>query len=296
VPLPFLEPFLLPFYFLLFTYRPEVPMPELPEVETVVRQLRSAGLVGCRVRAIAVHTPRCLRCQSVPIESLRGRTVRDITRRGKFIRLDFSGRVTVLVHLRMTGVLSVDPAAPPGKHDHIDLSLSGRRLLRFSDVRKFGGWWLLRQTEADTAPPLSALGPEPLEISRPAFRALLSSRRQAVKALLLDQRRLAGMGNIYCDESLFAAKIHPATLASRISPAKADALWRHMRRILRLAILHRGSSVSDFVDIDGRGGRFQHRHKVYGYGGAPCPCCKTNLVRTRVAGRGTVFCPKCQKK
>ena len=271
-------------------------MPELPEVETVVRQLRRSRLVGARVLGLDLHTPRCLRCQSVPFATLIGRSISRISRRGKFIRLDFSGRLTVLVHLRMTGVLSVNPAAQRGKHDHIDLRLSGRRLLRFSDVRKFGGWWLLHKSEADTAPPLSALGPEPLEISRPAFRSLLAARRQAVKALLLDQRRLAGMGNIYCDESLFAARIHPATLASRLTPAQADALWRHMRRILRLAILHRGSSVSDFLDIDGRGGRFQHRHKVYGLSGSPCPRCRTPFLHTRVAGRGTTFCPKCQKK
>ncbi|NIA22154.1 MAG: hypothetical protein GWP05_09380 [Anaerolineaceae bacterium] len=163
-------------------------------------------------------------------------------------------------------------------------------------MRKFGRWWLLPAGQADRLPPLVHLGPEPLEISREQFRRLLSGRRQQIKALLLDQRRLAGMGNIYCDESLFAARIHPQTISCRIPPPKADALWRHMRRILRAAIRRQGSTISDFVRPDGRSGTYQDRFKVYGCSGTPCPRCGTTLKRIIAAGRGTTLCPLCQRR
>jgi len=280
-------------------------MPELPEVETVVRQLRRS-LVGQRVRSIILHTPSTIRCRHFPARRLIGCTIRAVRRRGKFIRLDLAAPsrspqgtgVTVLVHLRMTGSLRIHAGRPPReRHDHIDLVLDGRpepACLRFSDIRKFGGWWLLPGDVADAAAPLAALGPEPLEISRDDFRRLLAGHKQRVKTLLLDQRRLAGMGNIYTDEALFAAGIHPEARACDVPAAKVDALWRAMRRILRAAIRHCGSSTSDFVGADGRRGRYQEHHQVYGRADQPCRRCGARLKYLRVAGRGTTFCPRCQ--
>lgn len=278
-------------------------MPELPEVETVVRQLRP-GLIGRTVRSITLHTPTLMRCQAVPTARLVGSVIRDLRRRGKFIRCDLTGpggrdssRLTILVHLRMTGRLTLFNRPPRReRHDHIDLLLDRGRVLRFRDMRKFGGWWLLTGDQADREPPLSELGPEPLEISRQAFRRLLAERRQAVKALMLNQRRLAGMGNIYCDESLFAAGIHPEARACDLSLAKADALWRHMRRILRSAIRRQGSTISDFTRPDGQGGRYQDRFQVYGRSGEACVRCGTALTRLVVAGRGTTVCRACQTR
>ena len=273
----------------------------MPEVETVVRQIRP-DLLGRRVADIVLHNPKLIRCRAMPPEALIGLTVRDVRRRGKFIRLDLAPgpkaapTVTVLIHLRMTGRLTVLCGTPPrDRHDHIDLTFKERCLLRFRDMRQFGGWWLLPAGTADSVPPLSELGPEPLEISRVEFRGLLAGRRQRIKALLLDQRRLAGMGNIYCDEALFAARIHPATLAARIPAAKADALWRHMRRILRRSISQQGTTVENFLRPDGRPGGFQYELKIYGRGGEACTRCRAKLQRLIVAGRGTTVCPRCQK-
>jgi formamidopyrimidine-DNA glycosylase len=270
-------------------------MPELPEVETVVRQLRPQ-LLGARIAGVTVQTPKLIRCQSVPMENLAGATITEIDRRGKFIRCRLSNQLTLLVHLRMTGRLTVFPDNQVSdRHDHIDLRLKDRRVLRFRDVRKFGGWWVMTTAEADREPPISQLGPEPLEVSRDEFRGILRGRRQRIKALLLDQTRLAGMGNIYCDEALFASGIHPAALACRLSPARVDRLWQQMRRILRLAIRHQGSTVSDYQTPDGQRGRYQERHRVYGRAGEPCFTCHRPLRRAIVAGRGTTFCPRCQK-
>jgi formamidopyrimidine-DNA glycosylase len=295
-------------------------MPELPEVETVVRQLRPR-LVGSRVRGGVVHAPGLIRCQAAPPGALVGAVIRGVRRRGKFIRLDLSagrraalrrtarraaaadatktgadGDLAVLVHLRMTGRLTVVRGRPPrDRHDHIDLLLSGNRVLRFRDVRKLGGWWIMPAEMADAAAPLADLGPEPLEIPCIDFRRLLAGRRQRIKALLLDQRRLAGMGNIYCDESLFASGIHPAARAGELSARQANRLWSQMRRILRAAIERRGSTISDFRRPDGSRGGYQDHFRVYGRADLPCPRCRATLRRTIVAGRGTTFCPRCQR-
>ena len=274
-------------------------MPELPEVETVVRQI-APGLLGRRIEALHLHTPKLIRCQTVPTEALLGARFTAVTRRGKFIRCDLEPRdraapsLTILVHLKMTGRLTVLAGRPPrDRHDHIDLVLD-RGLLRFRDVRKFGGWWLVPTADLLRLTPLGDLGPEPLAIARTAFRRLLAESGQRIKALLLDQTRLAGMGNIYCDESLFAARIHPTTRAADIPSVKADALWRHLRRILRLAIRRQGSTISSFVTPEGRSGGYQKEFQVYGRDGQPCPACGRTLQRLIVAGRGTTACPRCQ--
>jgi formamidopyrimidine-DNA glycosylase len=167
-------------------------------------------------------------------------------------------------------------------------------LVRFSDVRRFGGWTLLRAAEADRVAPLGSLGAEPLEIGRAAFGRLLTRRRQ-IKALLLDQSVLAGLGNIYADEVLWAARVHPLRAAASLSARTVGRLWGAMRRVLREAVRLGGTSVSDFVGSDGRPGRYQGQLQAYGRAGRPCPRCGATLRRQVAAQRGTTFCPRCQR-
>lgn len=270
-------------------------MPELPEVETIVRQL-SPDLTGAVVDRLELYSPHVMRRMTMPTRALRRQTILRVARRGKFVRLRLSGHLELLIHLRMTGNLRlVGPDAKADKHDHADLVLADGRRLRFRDVRKFGGFMLLDDRQSDHEPPLSELGPEPLEISLDDFRRLLASTNRAVKALLLDQRRLAGMGNIYCDEALFIAAIHPATPAQAISPQKGEKLWQAMRQVLTEAIEHKGSSVDSYRTPEGKSGNYQNLHLAYGRAGRPCPKCGTLLQKLNIAGRGTTICPKCQR-
>lgn len=270
-------------------------MPELPEVETIVRQL-SPDLTGAVVDRLELHSPHVMRRQTMPARALRRQTILQVSRRGKFVRIRLSGHLELLVHLRMSGNLRlVGHDAKADKHDHADLVLADGRRLRFRDVRKFGGFMLLDDRQSDHEPPLSELGPEPLEISLDDFRRLLASTSRAIKALLLDQRRLAGMGNIYCDEALFIAAIHPATPARAISPEKGEKLWQAMRQVLTQAIEHKGSSVDSYRTPEGKSGNYQNLHLAYGRAGRPCPHCGTLLQKFNIAGRGTTLCPKCQR-
>jgi len=194
----------------------------------------------------------------------------------------------------MTGRVTCEPASRKRRpHTHAVFVLdSGAGELRYSDLRQFGRMQVGREWPAD----LSALGPDPLEISRDDFVAAVRARRARVKALLLDQHFLRGVGNIYADEALFRAGLHPAALGRRISRARAAALHRALREVLEEAIEGRGSSVRDYVDGRGQAGRFQFEHRVYGRAGEPCPACGTRLTRVLVAGRGTTFCRRCQKR
>ncbi len=270
-------------------------MPELPEVETVVRQVRPA-ITGAVVQRLALHGAHVLHHKSLPVRALRGQKVCAVERRGKFIRIRFSGNMALLVHLRMTGHLAAVPAdTSPGKHDHADLIFNNGMALRFRDVRKFGRLMLIDDTQADSQTPLADLGPEPLEISLEDFRRLLGSTSRGIKALLLDQHKLAGMGNIYCDEALFIARVHPATAANRISAPKVQALWEAMRQVLLAAIEHKGSSIDSFLTPEGEPGNYQNAHLAYGRSGQPCPRCGRTMRKTTVAGRGTTACPTCQR-
>ena len=215
---------------------------------------------------------------------LTGRTIQSIQRRGKFILMTLdSGRLAV--HLGMTGKLLMN--GTPGAYTHGVFALDEGVLL-YDDPRQFGRieWGSER---AD------GLGPEPLEISAEEFCKRLRSRKTRVKGLLLNQKFLAGVGNIYADEALFAAGIHPLTIASRLSRPRAEALHRAIREILSAAIEHRGSSISDYVDANGERGGFQLLHCAYGREGEPCVKCGTPIRKIVAAQRGTHFCPKCQK-
>jgi len=275
-------------------------MPELPEVETIVRGLRSR-LAGRRVVRARIAHPGILKARAAALTArLEGATVREVRRFGKHILLRLgrrgqAGNYWLIVHLGMTGQLVVEPRQRAARrHTHAWLELAGGESLRYIDPRRFGRLWV---TPGEDLPEeLSRLGPEPLEIGEEDFVRRVRSRAARMKSLLLDQRFLRGVGNIYADETLFRARIHPATPGRRISPKRAKNLWRVMRQVLEEAIALGGSSVSDYVDAAGQPGGFQFQHRVYGRAGQPCVDCGARLLRAIIAGRGTAWCPKCQRK
>lgn len=260
-------------------------MPELPEVETVVRTL-SPHLIGRRIveaRFSSKHVTPGNRAALA--RKLAGRRIESVQRRGKFIVVALD-QGTLVMHLGMTGKLLT--SGVEGKHTHGVFTFDDGVLL-FDDPRQFGSieWGDAR---------VRRLGPEPLEISLEEFTARLRARQTRVKALLLNQAFLAGIGNIYADEMLFAAGIHPLAKASRLSAARAARLHRAMVETLALAIAHRGSSISDYVDADGNRGDFQALHRVYGREGEPCAICGAPVRKAVVASRGTHYCPVCQRR
>jgi formamidopyrimidine-DNA glycosylase len=259
-------------------------MPELPEVETVVRTV-APHLTGRSILS-AEFTSRFVTPgnRSALARRLAGRKIESVRRRGKFILVTLDqGMFTI--HLGMTGRLLI--SGRPGEHTYGVFTLDDGLLL-YDDPRQFG------KIEWNPAR-VAKLGPEPLEISLEEFRARLR-RRAHIKPLLLNQSFLAGLGNIYVDESLFAAGIHPLASAARISGARAAKLHQAIREILGAAIAAGGSSISDYVDAEGRRGWFQISHKAYGREGEPCANCGLPIRKIVVGQRGTHFCPKCQKR
>ena len=273
-------------------------MPELPEVETVVRELRKAGLVGRRIVRAQVFWPRTVAAPAPErfARDIRGRDIRRLARRGKFIVAELAGDRTLLVHLRMSGHLDVRPAGTrPRRHDRVVWTLDDGRRIHFEDTRKFGRVWLVR----DPAAVLGDLGPEPLAISAAAFAAGLADRARQLKPLLLDQTFLAGVGNIYSDEALWAARLHPRRGSDTLTRAQAAELLRAIQAALRKGIRNLGTTFgagkTHFVLPRGERGRNQEQLQAYGQTGAPCPRCGTPIRRILVGQRSTHFCPACQR-
>jgi len=264
-------------------------LPELPEVETVVRSL-APHLPGQRIRNAEFQRVRLLR--NDPDEAaaaLRGRRIRSIERRGKFIVMTLDPPGYFIVHLGMTGKLLWN--GDVGKHTHAVLTFD-RGTLVYTDPRKFGR---LHYSEA-LPPALEELGPEPLLISQEQFIADIKKRGARLKALLLDQTFLRGLGNIYADEALFRAGIHPLAVSRRLTRARLAGLHAAIQQVLAEAIAGKGSSIADYVDSDGQRGSFQHQHRVYRRTGEPCVQCGATIRRTLVTQRGTHYCPHCQKR
>jgi formamidopyrimidine-DNA glycosylase len=257
-------------------------MPELPEVETVVRTV-APHLLG-RTILEARFTSKFVTPgnRAALARKLAGRTIQSVRRRGKFIVIELD-QSTLVIHLGMTGNLL--SAGKPEKHTHGFFRLNDGELL-YNDPRQFGRIEL-------TDLRVRKLGPEPLEITLEDFTKRMKRRAQ-VKPLLMNQAFLAGLGNIYVDESLFRSGIHPLTIAEKLSAARVARLHQTIRELLIEAIEHRGSTISDYRDADGAAGGFQLRHQVYGREGGPCVVCQTPIRKILVAQRGTHFCPKCQ--
>jgi formamidopyrimidine-DNA glycosylase len=266
-------------------------MPELPEVETVVRSLRPL-IAGRQIAGLRLLDPKLLRrpcgCR---LENLEGRRILRVGRRGKMILVKCEGGLGLVFHLKMTGqMLIVKPSEPLDKHVRLVVRFrDGRSELRFRDVRRFGFVLCLAGGEADSCREIAALGPEPFEVTPDGFAALFAGRKGKIKSLLLNQTIVAGIGNIYADEILFAARIHPETPASSLRRADLDRLRAAVRKILAKAIAAGGSSLRDYVDAEGRLGEFQLAHKVYDREGEPCAGCRGSVRRIVVGGRGTYF-------
>ena len=272
-------------------------MPELPEVETVVRGLRTR-ILGLVIEGVRVRSPHLLRDTSAADwRALRGNAVRRIRRRGKLILVDCEGGWTIVCHLKMTGQFLFSPiSVRPDKYTHaVFVFRNEPRRLRFKDIRKFGFMCLRRTDGLSRDPRLAALGPEPLKVSLPGLGAVLAGRSARLKSFLLDQSALAGIGNIYADEILFESRLHPLRRAGDLNPAEVRRLWRAMRSVLRRALRLGGSTIRDFADCDGIEGEFQLEFKAYGRPDEPCPRCGRPIERLRIGQRSTHFCPRCQK-
>lgn len=274
-------------------------MPELPEVETVARGVHDR-VHGQRILDVWLGSHRePFRTPPARLaQGLEGRTILAVRRVGKHIVADLAARKSAapvaqwIVHLGMTGRLLVTtPDAPVVAHTHARVSLANSREIRFVDPRRFGRLDL-REFPKDA--PFAAPGAEPLTIAADAFAALFRGRKLAIKAALLNQTLLAGVGNIYADESLFHAGLRPRRLAGRLSHAELERLRLALRDVLQRAIARGGSSVSDYVDANGVRGFFQLEHRVYQRTGQPCLVCTTPIRRIVVAGRSTHYCPTCQ--
>jgi len=270
-------------------------MPELPEVETIASVLRHGSdhhpslldktILGAHLlweRTLAYPSPAEFR------EKIIGQVIHEIGRRGKFLLFSLS-QDTLLIHLRMSGDLLVEPSSnPPANHHRLMLDSDGGLRLAFNDPRKFGRVWLVANPEQV----LGSLGPEPLspQFTPEMFYQQLQKHDRQLKPLLLDQTFLAGLGNIYADEALHRAKLHPQMRAASLNRAQAERLWTSIRQVLQEGIQRSGASI-DWVY---RGGDFQHYFRVYRRNGEPCPECGTPIQRILVGQRGTHFCPSCQ--
>ena len=281
-------------------------MPELPEVETVVRGLQQS-IAGRRILSVGLGKTDFIDDPVALEQHLPGRQIEAVERYGKFMLLRLSPALleaekaengdtalaSLLVHLGMTGQLAPFPAAQPSaKHTHVWFRLDDGRELRYTDPRRFGRMAYL--TGALLADELTNFGADPLQVSAQEFAERIRARSARIKALLLDQTVLRGVGNIYADESLWRAKIHPARRGAHLSMKQAATLRKVLQDVLKKAILARGSSISDFLDAEGQPGEYQRRHRAYGREGKRCFRCATTIRRVLVAGRSSFFCPKCQ--
>jgi len=274
-------------------------VPELPEVETVRRAIASV-LEGARLEHVEIRDARLVRPFDPEIVAgeLVGERVAEIGRRGKYLIVGFDSGRSLLVHLRMTGSLrhARRGALADDPHTRAVIRLDNGSDVAYRDVRRFGTWELFEHGEL--APYLRArLGPEPLgSLSAAQLGKRLEGRRAPLKSALLDQRTIAGLGNIYVDEALWHSGLHPLRVAGGLDEAEIVRLHRAIRRVLRTGIERQGSTLRDYALPDGTYGSMQAEFRAYGRGGEPCERCRTALVRIVVGGRTTTFCPYCQQR
>lgn len=286
-------------------------MPELPEVETIRRELER--LVGRRITRARLHRRDMLVMPGDPPggfarsksdappkrvrrrDLLEGAVVQSLCRRGKQLAI-VSDQGVICVHLGMSGqlLLAADDKAHQLDHVHASWWFDDGRELCFRDPRRFGGLWAFPSLDVLYKTRWDELGPDGLTLNTKQLRQALSGSQRAVKGVLLDQRRIAGVGNIYADEALFAAGVRPERPADSVSPTETTSLAREIRSVLRRAIKARGSSLRDHKTPDGAPGAYQLAHKVYARGGQPCRLCKETLVSQPIAQRTSVYCPRCQ--
>lgn len=275
-------------------------MPELPEVETIRRSLEPC-LKGQMITGLQIRHPDVLLPAPEAFTAiLPGLRIMALQRRGKYLILELSEDWCLVFHLRMTGKLlwTTDPRSPVLPHTHLIFQFDSQAQLRFNDVRRFGRCWLVRLEELERISGLAALGPEPIrsDFTAAVLKERLSHKKNSkIKCALLNQTVVSGLGNIYVDEALFAAGIHPLRTAGSLSPEEVQALADAARHVLQQSIRRGGTSLRDYVDGFDRQGENQYHLQVFQREGAPCPVCGTPIRRIKIAGRSSFFCPRCQK-
>jgi formamidopyrimidine-DNA glycosylase len=275
-------------------------MPELPEVQTIVADLNAAGLVGATITTASVFWPRTIAFPSPRAFSriIKGKKISAITRRGKFLVFDFENRHHLLIHLRMSGRIHLIAADSKRlKHEHVILRFGDGTQLRFHDTRKFGRMYLVENPQKI----LSKLGPEPLaaDFKLKSFAERIKRRNRLLKPLLLDQAFIAGLGNIYVDEALWDAKIHPCRIASSLSDTEIQSLHRAIPKVLKRGIKNLGTTLgtgkTNFYSVARRQGQNEEKLKIFRRTGLACPRCKATVERIIVGQRSTHVCPSCQR-
>jgi len=265
-------------------------MPELPEVETVASELRSQ-IINKKLKQISVFWDRTF--EDYCSEILEGQSIKYIGRKGKYLILNLD-HTQLVIHLRMTGQLLFYDQAPDQENKHLRFKFhfTDQSELHFVDTRKFGRIYHIQNTEEF----LGHVGMDALDsrMNKERFKILLNSSKMNIKAFLLNQKSISGLGNIYVDEALFRTGLHPSTKVASLSDSKKEELFDHVSHILIDAIKNMGSTISDYRDSYGNEGNNQRFLKVYGRGGEPCVTCGTAITKIRFAGRGTYYCPQCQ--
>ncbi len=273
-------------------------MPELPEVETIKRAL-SKKILGKVILKVESNFEKIVAQPDFKAfeKIITGKTIESLSRRGKFLLFHLSGSKIMVSHLRMTGHWLVGPEIKKDKFMHLIFQLSGGQTMAYSDIRKFGRVWLISSRDLGKFEPVLKLGPEPLgnEFVFEEFSQSLAKNKGKIKVLLLNQQIVAGLGNIYVDEVLYRAGVKPSRPANRLTVTGKKLIFDAIKNILAKAIKYKGTTVVNFTTPEGKGGDFQKHLKVYGKKGNKCPRCQGEIKRIVVAGRGTHYCPNCQK-
>ncbi|MCK4259291.1 MAG: bifunctional DNA-formamidopyrimidine glycosylase/DNA-(apurinic or apyrimidinic site) lyase [Halanaerobiales bacterium] len=272
-------------------------MPELPEVETIVRSLRPM-ITGKEIVDVEIGYSPIIGYPDAETfaAELLGRKIESVRRRGKYIVLEVTGDDLLLTHLRMSGrLIYVSKDVEVEKHTHVIISFNDNHQLRFVEVRKFGRMFLISKDNPEKAGGFATLGPEPLEITLEDFILRLEGKKGKIKPLILKQEFLAGIGNIYADEALFLSKIHPERIVDTLTHEEKVLLFQAIQEVLTIGINNRGTSKRDYVDAFGKKGSNQNQLKVYGREGEKCKVCGSEIKRIKVGGRSSHYCPKCQR-
>ncbi|MCM8763046.1 MAG: bifunctional DNA-formamidopyrimidine glycosylase/DNA-(apurinic or apyrimidinic site) lyase [Candidatus Omnitrophica bacterium] len=266
-------------------------MPELPEVETIKRELEKAVL-GKKITEVIVNNPKVIKEPKKEnfVKEIKGTIIKNVLRKGKLLILELSSGKSLCIHLKLTGQL-IYPGDP--LKSRLSFKLSDGKFLDFRDQRLFGELRIIADWRALKF--IKELGPEPFDISPQQFKEMLNKKKTPIKPLLMDQTFISGIGNLYAAEALFRARINPFRPAASLSDKEKGSLFKEIKDTLQEAIVHKGSSVDQYVQLSGAPGDYANYHKVYDRGGKPCLVCKTPIKRIVQAGRGTYFCPKCQK-
>lgn len=266
-------------------------MPELPEVETIKRELEKVVL-GKKIIDVIVNNPKVIKepARENFAKGLKNATIKNVLRKGKLLILELSSGKSLTAHLKLTGQLVYPGNA---KKSRISFKLSDGKMLDFNDSRLLGELKLVDDWRSLKF--VNELGPEPFDLTADKFKQMVSAKKTRIKPLLMNQTFISGVGNLYAAEVLFKAGIHPQKRANSLSDKEKALLFREIKDTLQEAIQHRGSSVDQYVQLSGKPGDYVKHHKVYDRAGKPCLVCKTPIKRIALGGRGTYFCPKCQK-